>query len=75
MSMDQMPDFRTYEAAIRDGRAVLAIAAPNRPAALKARDLLIEAGGHFINYFGRLSTEEFSRWHGPELESPGYLRR
>ena len=24
------------------------------------------AGGHFINRFGRLSTEEFARWQGPE---------
>lgn len=75
MSMDQMPDFRTYEGAIRDGRAVVAVAAGNRAAAIKARDILMAAGGHFINFFGRLSTEEFSRWRGPELASPGYLRR
>jgi len=75
MSMDQMPDFRTYEAAIRDGRAVVAVKASRRAAALTARDILIDGGGHFINYFGRLSTEEFSRWRGPELSLPGYLRR
>ncbi|HTC85612.1 MAG TPA: hypothetical protein VK656_02845 [Candidatus Acidoferrum sp.] len=75
MSMDQMPDFRTYEAAIRDGRVVLAVKATDRDAVIRARDVLIAAGGHFINYFGRLSTEEFSRWQGPELDIPGFLRR
>ncbi|HYN69437.1 MAG TPA: hypothetical protein VEX41_04430 [Candidatus Eisenbacteria bacterium] len=24
------------------------------------------AGGHLINRFGRLATEEFARWRGPE---------
>jgi len=75
MSMDQMPDFRTYEAAIRDGRVVLAVKATDRDAVIRARDVLIAAGGHFINYFGRLSTEEFSRWQGRELDIPGFLRR
>jgi hypothetical protein len=75
MTMDQMPDFRTYEAAIRDGRAVVAIHVTDRPRMLAARDVLIAAGGHFINYFGRLSTEEFTRWQGPELALPDYLRR
>jgi hypothetical protein len=73
MTMDQMPDFRTYEAAIRDGRAVVAVQVTDRPRMLAARDALIAAGGHFINYFGRLSTEEFTRWQGPELPLPDYL--
>jgi hypothetical protein len=75
MTMDQMPDFRTYEAAIRDGRAVVAVQVTDRPRMLAARDALIASGGHFINYFGRLSTEEFTRWQGPELALPDYLRR
>jgi hypothetical protein len=75
MSMDQMPDFQTYEAAIRDGRAVIAVRVRDRAAVLRARDLLGALGAHFINHFGRLSTEEFARWRGPELPSPEYLRR
>jgi len=75
MTMDQMPDFRTYEAAIRDGRVVVAVRVSDRPRMLAARNALVAAGGHFINYFGRLSTEEFTRWRGPELPLPDYLRR
>jgi len=75
MTMDQMPDFLTYEAAIRDGRAVIAVRVRDRPSMLRARDAITAAGGHFLNYFGRFSTEELSRWRGPELELPDYLRR
>jgi hypothetical protein len=75
LTMDQMPDFVTYEAALRDGRAVVAVRADDRPSMLRARDLLIGAGGHFMNFFGRLSTEELARWRGPELEIPAYMRR
>jgi hypothetical protein len=75
MSMDQMPDFRTYEAAVRDGRAIVAVRVRDRSAVLRARDILVGAGAHFINHFGRLSTEEFSRWRGVELPSAEYLRR
>ena len=75
MTMDQMPDFLTYEAAIRDGRAVIAVRVRDRPTMLRARDTITAAGGHFLNYFGRFSTEELSRWRGPELELPDYLRR
>ncbi len=75
MTMDQMPDFRLYEAAIRTGRTVVAVRARERPAMLRARDVLADAGAHFMNYYGRLSTEELSRWRGPELELPGFMRR
>ncbi len=75
MTMDQMPDFLTYEAALRDGRAVVAVRAPDRPTMLRARDILVEADAHFMNFFGRLSTEELSRWRGPELAAPDYMRR
>ncbi len=74
-TMDQMPDFRLYEAAIAAGRAVVAVRASDRTRALLARDVLVAAGAHFINRYGRFSTEELSRWQGPELELPGYLRR
>jgi hypothetical protein len=75
MTMDQMPDFLTYEAALRTGRAVLAVRVKDRRSMLAARDRLLEAGGHFMNFFGRFSTEEVVRWRGPELELPGYMRR
>ena len=32
-------------------------------------------GAHFLNHFGRLSTEELSMWRGEEPEIPGALRR
>ncbi len=44
MTMDQMPDFRTYEAALRDGRAVIAVRVRNRTEMTRARDILVEAG-------------------------------
>ena len=75
MTMDQMPDFLTYEAALRDGRAVVAVRAEDRPTMLRARDILVVADAHFMNFFGRLSTEELSRWRGPELAAPDYMRR
>jgi hypothetical protein len=75
LSMDQMPDFVMYEAALRDGRAVLAVRPHGREQLLAARDAGERNGAHFANWFGRLSTEEFSRWRGPEPAIPSYLRR
>ena len=39
------------------------------------RTVLERFDAHFLNYFGRLSTEELSMWRGPEPEIPGALRR
>ena len=64
--MDQMPAMAWYEAALRDGRTVLAISTRDRATTLRAVEALKAAGGHFINRFGRLATEEFARWRGPE---------
>ena len=64
--MDQMPAMAWYEAALRDGRIVLAIATKDRTTTLRVVEALKGAGGHFINRFGRLATEEFARWRGPE---------
>ena len=75
MSMDQLPDFLVYERALEDGRAVLAVHVGNRTAMLGVRTVLERFGGHFLNHFGRLSTEELSMWQGPEPEIPGALRR
>jgi hypothetical protein len=67
MSMDQTPDLRLYEAALDDGRAIVAVHCANRQRLLQARDILAANGAHFQNHFGRYATEEFSRWRGPEL--------
>jgi hypothetical protein len=75
MSMDQLPDFLVYERAIADGRAVLAVRVADRAAMLRARVVLERFGAHFLNHFGRLSTEELSMWRGDEPEIPDSLRR
>jgi len=75
MSMDQMPDFVMYEAALREGRAVLAVRAHGQAQRLAAVRAGARHGAHFANWFGRLYTEELSRWRGPEPEIPTYLRR
>jgi Ni,Fe-hydrogenase III component G len=75
MSMDQLPDFLVYERAIEDGRAVVAVHVADRTAMQTAREVLERFGAHFLNHFGRLSTEELSMWRGPEPEIPGALRR
>lgn len=67
MTMDQTPDLRLYEAALDDGRAIVAVHCGSRPRLLAARDILASHGAHFQNHFGRYATEEFSRWEGPEL--------
>jgi len=67
ISMDQTPDLRLYEAALDDGRAIVAVHSGTRPKLLEARDILAAHGAHFQNHFGRYATEEFSRWQGPEL--------
>jgi hypothetical protein len=71
---DQMPALAWYEAALRDGRVVLTMPAGSREQTLAVVAALRGAGGHFINRFGRLDTEEFSRWRGPEPKLPDLLR-
>lgn len=73
-TMDQMPDFRAYEAALLDGRTVVGVRidADQIPV---ARDVLLASGLHFLNFYGRWSTMEVSPWRGPELDLPDYLRR
>jgi len=75
MTMDQMPDFVMYEHALTDGRALVAIRAGSRRTIDLARDILVRGDAHFINWFGRLATEEISQWRGPEPDIPGYLKR
>ncbi len=75
LSMDQLPDFLVYERAIEDGRAVLAVRVTDRNRIATIRPLLERFGAHFMNYFGRLSTEELSLWQGDEPKIPDVLRR
>ena len=72
--MDQLPAMAWYEAALREGRVVLSVASGDRAATLQRVDALRSAGGHFINRFGRLSTEEFARWSGPEPRVPNLMK-
>jgi hypothetical protein len=72
--MDQLPALAWYEAALRDGKTVLAIRTPSRPATLRVVEALKGAGGHFINHFGRAATEEFARWRGPEPNVPSLMK-
>jgi hypothetical protein len=72
--MDQMPALAWYEAALRDGRAVVSVRTDDRAMTLRVVSALEAAGGHFINLFGRLSTEEFARWRGPEPRIPSLLK-
>lgn len=64
--MDQLPALAWYEAALRQGRTVVAVRTATRAETRRAVDAMQAQGGHFINRFGRLATEEFVRWQGPE---------
>jgi hypothetical protein len=72
--MDQLPAMAWYEAALREGKTVVAVRTRNRPATLKVVEALKGAGGHFINHFGRAATEEFARWQGPEPNVPSLMK-
>lgn len=72
---DQMVDLVVYEAALRHGRTVVAVHAPRMEERGRAKRILGAAGAHFMNFFGRLATEDISRWRGEELPIPRYLRR
>ena len=73
--MDQMPDFAYYEAAAREGRSVVSVAAKGEKRVREAVEILRANGAHFINAFGRFTTEEFERWRGKEPDLPGFMRR
>jgi hypothetical protein len=72
--MDQMPALAWYEAALRDGRAVVSVRADDRATTLSVVSSFDAMGGHFINRFGRLATEEFTRWRGREPAIPSLLK-
>jgi hypothetical protein len=72
---DQMVDLAVYEAALRDGRTVVAVHARAAGDKERARQVLASEGAHFMNFFGRFATEDIARWRGRELPIPPYLRR
>jgi hypothetical protein len=73
--MDQRVDLVVYEAALRDGRAVVAVHARDAEEKERAKCVLAAAGAHFMNFFGRIATEDVSPWRGKELPIPAHLRR
>jgi hypothetical protein len=72
--MDQLPAMAWYEAALREGKSVVSVRTTSRQRTLAAVEALKAAGGHFINRFGRLDTEEFARWRGPEPAVPDLMK-
>jgi hypothetical protein len=72
--MDQLPAMAWYEAALREGKTVVAVGTRNRPTTLRVVAALKDAAGHFINHFGRAATEEFARWQGPEPNVPSLMK-
>jgi hypothetical protein len=73
ITTDQSTDLVMYDAALRDGRVVIAVHLPDKAAKPQATTLLQESGAHLVSFFGRLQTEEISRWRGPELVLPDML--
>jgi hypothetical protein len=73
--VDQMPDFIVYEAAVTDGRTVLAVPVQSEETKRAVRQILREHGAHFMNFYGRFATEELDAWRGAELNIPSFLRR
>ncbi len=73
--MDQLPDFRAYEQAVRDGGAVVMFRVRGDRRKRAALGALRAHDGHFINHYGRFATEELERWHGPEPDIESLMRR
>jgi hypothetical protein len=73
--MDQLPDLAWYEAALRDGRAVLRVRIRDLETARRAAAALEAAGAHFINHFGRFETASLVPWRGPEPAVPSVMKR
>jgi len=73
LGTDQSADDIVYEAAVHAGRSLIAVHFSDRALKPAATRVLREAGAHFINFYGRLQTEEVTRWRGPELILPDFL--
>ena len=73
ISTDQSTDLVMYDAALRDGRAVIAVRIADKTLKPPVTAILQDAGAHLLSFFGRMQTEEISRWRGPELVLPDML--
>ncbi len=73
ITTDQSTDLVMYDAALRDGRAVIAVRIADKSLKPRATAIVAEAGAHLMSFFGRMQTEEISRWRGPELVLPDML--
>lgn len=73
--MDQLPDMAWYERSVRDGGAVVMVRVRGDSAKAAAVDVMRRHDGHFVNYYGRFSTEEIDRWSGPEPAVHDLLKR
>jgi hypothetical protein len=71
---DQSVDLATYEAALRDGRAVVAVR-PTAAERARALEIVRDAGAHFVNSYGLLMTQEHVPWRGERLPLPPFLQR
>ena len=74
MAMDQLPDLFVYEAALTQGRALLAVRVPS-DRRQDAVEILRRHGAHFINSFGAWMTSEIEPWHGPMPPIPQHMQR
>jgi hypothetical protein len=73
ITTDQSTDLVMYDAALRDDRAVISVRVTDATTKAAAIDILQQAGAHLVSFFGRLQTEEISRWRGAELVLPDML--
>lgn len=73
MTVDQSTEYQMLDAALRDGRAVMAIHIRDRSLKEPAVEVLRAEGAHLISFFGRILTEEITRWRGAELVRPAVL--
>ena len=73
--MDQLPDMAWYDAAIRAGPAVIMVRLRGDGRKSEAVRILRQHGTHFINYYGRVATEEVVRWQGPDPDVHHLLKR
>jgi hypothetical protein len=72
---DQVVDLAVYVAALRDDRTVISVRAAGDGERERAKRALAGTGAHFVNFFGRLATEDIVPWRGRELPLPPWLRR
>jgi hypothetical protein len=57
---EEMDARHQYEQALRDGHLNVLVLAPTEERKRLAADILRQHGGHFINFFGRLTVEKLT---------------